>query len=238
MNRTTIEWCTNEDGTQGFTWNPVTGCKHGCSYCYARKIATRFKGSKAFPEGFEPTWHPDRLMEPWSPRNPSRIFVCSMADLFGEWVPRDWIDRVLWTVKGTARHTYIFLTKNPKRLKEFNPWPKNAWVGCTITSHKDRDSVPLDGMQYVDAPVKFISFEPLLNWQVGDKFLLGMSYREAGISWLIVGAQTNPTKLPERAWVENIEDAAGSHVAIFEKNSLAPLFPDRPLRQEFPKEKK
>ena len=29
MNRSKIEWCDH-------TWNPVTGCNHNCSYCYAR----------------------------------------------------------------------------------------------------------------------------------------------------------------------------------------------------------
>jgi len=37
MNKTKIEWCDS-------TWNPITGCKHGCEYCYARKIAKRFEG--------------------------------------------------------------------------------------------------------------------------------------------------------------------------------------------------
>ena len=39
MNRTTIEWVKNPDGTQGYTWNPITGCLNGCPYCYARKLA-------------------------------------------------------------------------------------------------------------------------------------------------------------------------------------------------------
>lgn len=30
--KTKIDWCDS-------TWNPVTGCLHGCAYCYARKIA-------------------------------------------------------------------------------------------------------------------------------------------------------------------------------------------------------
>lgn len=35
MNKTKIEWCD-------FSWNPITGCLHGCPYCYARRIAIRF----------------------------------------------------------------------------------------------------------------------------------------------------------------------------------------------------
>lgn len=35
MNKTKIDWCDS-------TWNPVTGCLHGCEYCYARAIANRF----------------------------------------------------------------------------------------------------------------------------------------------------------------------------------------------------
>ncbi len=41
MNKTKIEWCDS-------TWNPVTGCRHGCEYCYAKHMANRFKGN-----GFE-----------------------------------------------------------------------------------------------------------------------------------------------------------------------------------------
>lgn len=37
MNKTKIEWCDS-------TWNPVTGCRHGCPYCYAQRIAKRYGG--------------------------------------------------------------------------------------------------------------------------------------------------------------------------------------------------
>ena len=37
MNKTKIDWAD-------YTWNPVTGCLHGCSYCYARKQSMRFSG--------------------------------------------------------------------------------------------------------------------------------------------------------------------------------------------------
>lgn len=37
MNRSKIEWCDH-------TWNPITGCRHECSYCYARAMTARFAG--------------------------------------------------------------------------------------------------------------------------------------------------------------------------------------------------
>src|SRR5579863_9302804 len=89
-----IGWCSH-------TWNPVSGCLHGCRFgpnetpCYAEVIAERFRGSKAFPNGFDPTFHPDRLLDPLREKKPARIFVCSMADLFGSWVQDEWIERTL-----------------------------------------------------------------------------------------------------------------------------------------------
>src|SRR5690606_21415892 len=38
-----------------WSWNPVTGCLHGCTYCYARAIAARFPDG--FPAGFTPLFH-------------------------------------------------------------------------------------------------------------------------------------------------------------------------------------
>lgn len=37
MNRSKIEWCDH-------TWNPITGCRHDCPYCYARRMTARFSG--------------------------------------------------------------------------------------------------------------------------------------------------------------------------------------------------
>ncbi|MBP2071179.1 DUF5131 family protein [Thermoanaerobacterium butyriciformans] len=44
MNKSKIEWCD-------FTWNPVTGCRHGCPYCYAAKQAKRFSGDVRINKG-------------------------------------------------------------------------------------------------------------------------------------------------------------------------------------------
>ena len=43
MNKTKIDWAT-------MSWNPVTGCRHGCPYCYARRTAHRFDAGCADPD--------------------------------------------------------------------------------------------------------------------------------------------------------------------------------------------
>ena len=115
MNKTGIEWCD-------MTWNPVTGCRHECEYCYARRVAARFgtqlPDGSGYPEAhdgthrleqkvkgnpypylFEPTFLPFRLKEPERKTKPQTIFVCSMADLFGAWVPDEWIEEVFEACK-------------------------------------------------------------------------------------------------------------------------------------------
>jgi protein gp37 len=119
MNTTTIEWAER-------TWNPVTGCSpisEGCENCYAKRMAQRLRGRCGYPEDepFKVTLHSKRLEEPLRLRRPSRIFVCSMGDLFHEDVPDTFIDRVFATMALAAHQTFLILTKRPERmLKWFN----------------------------------------------------------------------------------------------------------------------
>lgn len=196
-----IEWAI-------WTWNPVTGCKHGCDYCYAEGIANRF-----LPQKFEPTFYENRMNAPSNSRIPEKynnhpgkrnVFVCSMADLFGDWVDDVWIIRVIEACRETPQWNYIFLTKNPKRLLHYN-FPQNSWVGTTVDT-KGRLRNALEIMPQVDAPVTFISFEPLLE-DIGEPNL-------AFIDWIIIGGQSGdtsrhiPEKQPEWLWVENLLIAA------------------------------
>lgn len=179
MQKTKIEWAD-------MTWNPVTGCKHGCPYCYARKIAERFKGSKAWPQGFEPMFHIERLIDPALMKKPQTIFVCSMADLFGDWVPDSWIRAVMDFCDKAPRHTYIFLTKNPKRYLTIpgEYFKKNRWFGATVTNAYDAGQ-RIHWIQRLPKGNTFISFEPLLeNPGALDLHDIGQ---------VIIGAQTNPS---------------------------------------------
>lgn len=164
MNKTKIDWCDS-------TWNPVTGCYHGCEYCYAKSIACRFgdfmridghdiktvgdivdgkicvevayKTINPYPEKFTPTFHRYRLNE-YQNKKGRNIFVCSMADLFGKWVPDDWKIEVLEACKKAPQHNYLFLTKDPigysiwptkehPSIRESEIYTENMWLGVTYT---------------------------------------------------------------------------------------------------------
>lgn len=236
LNKTNIEWCD-------FTWNPVTGCLGPagdgvrCSYCYAHRLAKVWLkptylrhpligmwGAGDPDDPFAPRWA-GGLLDPMG-KKPSRIFVCSMGDLFGDWMPDEWIERVLTTVKCCPQHTFMFLTKWPQNLARWNPWPDNAWLGATATdvwTYLQAEA----GLVRVKAPVRFISFEPLLERIGSENFLLPRT------DWIIVGAQTGPGAKPvDREAVQELILAADErHIPVFLKDNLK--WPEK--RQEWPK---
>jgi protein gp37 len=221
MNRTSIDWAQ-------YSWNPVVGCQHGCDYCYARRIAERFHG----PDGFKPTFHEERLDEPSKIQKPSRIFVGSMCDLFGDWVPQEWINRVLNAAWAAPQHQYLFLTKNPKRYHDFlnGKIPSNWWLGATVTTKDETLDDPVGGLHYAGWHT-WISAEPLLE-DIADC----VSYRS--IDWLVIGAMTGPgskNRQPEFKWIESLTDGAIVHgVPVFHKRSLASFYWPLPTLQQYP----
>lgn len=201
-----------------WTWNPVTGCQHGCKYCYARDISNRF-----YPEKFEPTFRPERLSAPQSTVIPKHreaeegirnVFVCSMADLFGEWVPDEWITSVFDACRESPQWNYIFLTKNPEKyigLYEKDLLPVNAMFGATATNQEQLDRA-VDVFDKIGGEIpSFISFEPLLDWVTFADFennpddLYDSLQPHPWVDWFIIGAQSRTSQVqaqqPEWDWV-------------------------------------
>ncbi len=185
-----------------WTWNPVTGCLHNCVYCYARDIAERF-----YTEKFAPTFHPERLkaphytkVPPEADTNPAarNVFVCSMADLFGKWVPQEWIDAVLAEVRAAPQWNFLFLTKFSQRLAEIR-WPENAWVGTTV-DEQYRVEIAERAFRKVDAPVKWLSCEPLRERLTFSSLSM--------FDWVVLGGQSKssqaPAFQPPWEWVEHL----------------------------------
>ena len=61
----------------------------------------------------------------------NNVFVCSMADLFGKWVPEEWITSVIDVAASNPQWTFLFLTKFPIRMADFD-YPPNAWLGTSV----------------------------------------------------------------------------------------------------------
>jgi protein gp37 len=213
-----------------WTWNPVTGCWHGCDYCYAREIANDERMAQAYPKKFEPTFHPARLDAPRNTSVPKEltrpadknVFTCSMADLFGKWVPDSWIMEVFDRVKAHPEWNFLFLTKFPQRLQTIcdvlDGFPVNAWVGCTVDAQA-RVATAERAFRNIQATVRWLSVEPLrerLTFQHLDMF-----------DWMVLGGQTasyynkTPAFQPPWEWVEHLwHQARSANVKIYWKENL------------------
>lgn len=254
---TKIEWCTH-------SWNPVTGCLHGCDYCYARRITQRFGPHGAdrignaekietqdtslgklytlkeaavirdasgeerkshWPYGFAPTFHPYSLDLPKKSVKPSRIFVSSMGDLFGSWVPDDWIFAVFDACLAAPQHTYLFLTKNPARYLKLAkedrlPRGDGFWYGSSATNTE----MPAF---FSEEHHTFASIEPILEPFRGEDVQRATRRQD----WIILGAETGSRKekvKPEKDWFADIVDAG---VPVFMKDSLKPIWGEELVRQ-------
>jgi len=221
-----VEWAL-------WTWNPITGCLHDCAYCYARDIANRFYEYLPFDSRFAPVFYPDRLSAPANTKVPKltqvtdpvkklglqNVFVCSMADLFGKWVPSEWIEAVLEQVWLNPQWNFLFLTKFPTRMSEFE-YPSNAWLGTTVDrqyaverAEKAFHKLKNNGYQ----GIAWLSCEPMME-------RLTFSSLEM-FDWVVIGGASKSTRTPEfrppQEWVTHLQaQARVAGCKIYEKTNL------------------
>lgn len=237
-----IEWTRIRLGDSelaGYTWNPTGGCMHGCTWqmpdgsiteCYAKTIAERF--TSAFPEGFDTHyWREHMLEQPLKLKTPAGIFVGSMADLFGHWVPEEQIRLVINTMRKADWHIFQTLSKFPIRLPEFNPFPDNVWVGVSVPAgHLMSQSGGaralksyLNHMTRIEAKTRFMSIEPLW-FDVAPVFEKWLETNERlPMEWAIIGAASNGTAIyqPDTDWTQNLLDILDAqNIPVFFKGNM------------------
>jgi len=243
MNKTKIDWTD-------MSWNPVTGCLNDCPYCYARGIARRFgdgsgmkmarinhldlfvKPDNPYPDYFAPTFHRYRLDEPKRKKKPQNIFVGSMCDLFGDWIPDEWLDEVFKSCADAPWHRYLFLTKNPQRYENILSLvnDENMWLGVTINSQSNVDSEPFSFLNSYslrrERTKTFFSIEP-----IQESIILRCDIP----SWVIIGAETGKRKskvIPKKEWIDSVSMACKKHdVPIFMRESLRSIMLDDFVQQ-------
>lgn len=215
---TGIEW-TDE------TWNPMTGCTQisaGCDHCYAKTLAhtkTREVYLRQLPvvdtaanraDPFAPRFWEERLTKPLSWREPRRIFVNSMSDVFHAHFSFGQIHQVFEVMVEAHWHQFQVLTKRPERALRYAdrlPWSPNIWIGTSIENMDVARRA--DALRRIDAAaVRFISAEPLL----GSLDALDLS----GIDWVIGGGESGIGARPcSIDWARGLRDTCARSGAAF-----------------------
>jgi protein gp37 len=235
-----IEWTD-------WTWNAVAGCKHGCRWkmpdgaiaiCYAEEVA-KGVAQRAYPEGFEyHYWHEGRLNEPLKIKEPAKIFLDSMSDLMGHWVPAEQIEAVLEIARQANWHSFQLLTKNAPRLLKFD-FPPNVWAGVSSPpdfmfgrqlSRQSQAKMLHKTLQVLSQMegITWMSVEPL-SWDVAP---IIKQYPNA-LKWAVIGAASNGSRYyqPEVAHIQNLLDVLDEQkVPVFFKGNLE----WNPWREVFP----
>jgi protein gp37 len=215
MNKTNIEMFPGD-----YQWNPLRkpctrDCKNplGESYCWTQ----RFKRNPNLPE-----WDEKELVAPFHRKKGTDILVCWMTDLMltGNY---EQIQSILDVCNTSPQHRFFFLTKSPLRYLDFE-FPRNCWLGITVTHEKDLISYISFFVDYEPQKEnRFISFEPLYeNIITNDKAWWKF------IQWIFVGCETignvhtpNLKTLPKKEWLLKIRKITREYgIKLWEKYVL------------------
>jgi protein gp37 len=227
-----IEWAA-------WSWNPITGCMHNCAYCYARDFANR-----VLPQRFEPSFIPERLYMPSNTKQikprwegdigHGNVFTCSMADLFGKWVPQEWIEAILNTITDNPQWTFLLLSKFPIRMAEFE-YPPNVWLGTTVDyqhaverAEKAFTKIKVSGF----GGICWLSCEPMMERLTFDSLDM--------FDWVVMGGASKSTQTPEhRPPFDDIvylyTQARQAGCMVYQKTNLIPGMNDNQRVREYPR---
>jgi len=192
-------------GWADFTWNPVTGCKRNCSYCYARKIHNRFNKTPFSKIVF----HPERLNEPEKIKDGSKVFVGSMSDI--EYWNKEQKKKVIDVCEYYFTKQFMFLSKSIKSYLGIT-WPLNTMQGLTVTQPGWQVALNMI-IAHASFPRPYLSIEPISGglWnELPKEFEL-----------VIIGAETGNRKgkiIPQKEWIQSIKDHVPEEKIYWKKN--------------------
>ncbi|RLC38220.1 phage Gp37/Gp68 family protein [Candidatus Falkowbacteria bacterium] len=251
-NKTKIAWTER-------TWNPAVGCSKispGCKNCYAEKMAYRIASTRGATgvkyskllngrAGWNGKVYCDEkaLSIPKRWKQPSRIFVPSMGDLFHKEVSYDFIDKVYDTMLSCDWHTFQVLTKRPDIALDYYEsvkadqaeigeptaidYAENIWFGTTAENQEMADKrIPI--LLQIPAAVRFVSVEPMLG--PVDLYNKKRDYLgpitgtkgqvlEDGLNWVIIGCESGPgARECKTEWVRGlVGQCQSASVPVFVK---------------------
>lgn len=184
------------------TWNPITGCLHNCTYCWAKRFSKRLASMGVEPyktHEFRPAFAEWRLKQRL--RKGGFVFISDMGDMWGEWVSNEWIEKVFRALGSNPDCRFFFLTKNPARYHEFQGrFTENMMLGATIETDKDHGLTTApspreryNAMKDLEWRHKAIVVEPILDF--GQEFTGWMTDISPEVVYL--GYDNYGNRLPE-----------------------------------------
>jgi protein gp37 len=148
-----------------------------------------------------------------------------MTDMFHDEARWEWMAAVMDAMICAPGRTYIMLTKRPQNVLPWwcayqstrggRAWPWHIWLGVSI-ENQEMMVKRMAALMNLPAPVKVVSFEPLLGHVV-------VPYTWArALAWMIAGPETGPGARPCAAeWIEALaRQAETAGVAFFDKRKV------------------
>jgi len=194
----------------------------GCENCYAYR--GRNRDPRRTPD--YTTYSAAKLtqLRDWQPEGEFRrgpdsrpmAFVVDYGDLFHPRVPDSFIRRAFAILSDNIWVDFQILTKRIERAAELLDGvrlPGNVWVGATCESQRWAD-VRLPYLRKIDAAVRFVSVEPML-----EPVRLDLD----GVQWVICGGESGPGRRPfDKRWADDLRrQCAAAGVAYFFKQGSA-----------------
>lgn len=186
------------------TWNPVTGCLYDCIYCFARRLIKSELG-ESFGKSFRPKLNEAEFTRQFNPG--ASVFVSDLGDLFGDWVPEEWISRVLAYIQKFPKTKFVLHTKNPSRFMDFDfSRMSNVYLGATIETNRYYDYItkapaPIlraRAMEKIPHSKKYITIAPIMDFDLDEMVLWVERIKPEGIE---VGSNVyEGCRLPEPSW--------------------------------------